>query len=32
VAFLAGPTLRIDHAWALVDGRRALFIGLTQAF
>jgi len=32
LAFLAGPTLRIDHAWGLVDGRRALFIGLSQAF
>ncbi len=32
LAFLAGPTLRIDHAWGLVDGRRALYIGLSQAF
>jgi hypothetical protein len=32
LAFLAGPTLRVDHAWGLVDGRRALFVGLSQAF
>jgi hypothetical protein len=32
LAFLAGPTLRIDHAWGLLDGRRALFVGLSQAF
>ena len=32
LAFLAGPTLRIDYAWGLVDGRRALFVGLGQAF
>ena len=32
LAFLAGPTLRFDHAWGLVDGHRALFIGLSQAF
>jgi hypothetical protein len=32
LAFLAGPTLRIDHAWGLVDGHRALYIGLSQAF
>ncbi len=32
LAFLAGPTVRIDHAWGLVDGHRALFIGLSQAF
>jgi hypothetical protein len=32
LAFLAGPTLRIDHAWGLVDGRRTLFVGLSQAF
>jgi tetratricopeptide (TPR) repeat protein len=32
LAFLAGPTVRIDHAWGLVDGRRALYIGLSQAF
>ena len=31
-SFLAGPTLRIDHAWGLVDGRRTLFVGLSQAF
>jgi tetratricopeptide (TPR) repeat protein len=31
-AFLAGPTLRVDHAWGLVDGRRTLFVGLSQAF
>jgi len=29
---LAGPTLRIDHAWGLVDGQRTLFVGLSQAF
>ena len=32
IALLAGPTLRVDHAWGLLDGRRALFIGLGQAF
>jgi hypothetical protein len=32
LSFLAGPTLRIDHAWGLVDGRRTLFVGLSQAF
>ncbi len=32
LAFLAGPTVRIDHARGLVDGHRALFIGLSQAF
>jgi tetratricopeptide (TPR) repeat protein len=32
LSFLAGPTLRIDHAWGLADGRRALFVGLSQAF
>jgi tetratricopeptide (TPR) repeat protein len=32
LAFLAGPTVRIDHAWGLVDGHRVLFIGLSQAF
>jgi hypothetical protein len=31
-SFLAGPTVRIDHAWGLVDGRRTLFVGLSQAF
>jgi tetratricopeptide (TPR) repeat protein len=31
-SILAGPTIRIDHAWGLTDGRRALFIGLSQAF
>jgi hypothetical protein len=32
LAFLAGPTVRIDYAWGLVDGHRALFVGLSQAF
>jgi tetratricopeptide (TPR) repeat protein len=32
LSFLAGPTLRMDHAWGLVDGRRTLFVGLSQAF
>jgi hypothetical protein len=32
LAFLAGPTLRIDHAWGLADGRKALYVGLSQAF
>jgi len=31
-SLLAGPTIRVDHAWGLVDGRRTLFIGLSQAF
>jgi hypothetical protein len=31
-SLLAGPTIRIDHAWGLVDGRRTLFVGLSQAF
>jgi hypothetical protein len=31
-SLLAGPTIRIDQAWGLVDGRRTLFIGLSQAF
>ncbi len=31
-SLLAGPTVRIDHAWGLVDGRRTLFVGLSQAF
>jgi len=29
---LAGPTLRVDHAWGLSDGRRTLCVGLGQAF
>jgi hypothetical protein len=32
IAFLAGPTLRVDQAWGLLDARRTLFIGLGQAF
>jgi tetratricopeptide (TPR) repeat protein len=32
IALLAGPTIRVDHGWGLLDGRRALFIGLGQAF
>jgi hypothetical protein len=32
IALLAGPTLRVDQAWGLLDGRRALFIGLGQTF
>jgi len=31
-SLLAGPTIRADHAWGLADGRRTLFIGLSQAF
>jgi len=31
-SLLAGPTVRVDHAWGLVDGRRSFFIGLSQAF
>jgi hypothetical protein len=31
-SLLAGPTIRIDHAWGRVDGRRTLFVGLSQAF
>jgi tetratricopeptide (TPR) repeat protein len=31
-SILAGPTLRIDQAWGLVDGSRALYVGLSQAF
>ena len=31
-SLLAGPTVRIDQAWGLVDGRRTLFVGLSQAF
>jgi hypothetical protein len=31
-SLLAGPTVRVDHAWGLVDGRRTLFMGLSQAF
>jgi len=32
VALLAGPTIRVDYAWGLLDGRKALFVGLGQAF
>jgi outer membrane translocation and assembly module TamA len=32
LAFLAGPTVRVDYASGLVDGRRAFFVGLSQAF
>jgi Papain-like cysteine protease AvrRpt2/Surface antigen variable number repeat len=32
LALLAGPTLRLDRAWGLRDGRRTLFLGLSQAF
>ena len=32
IAFLAGPTIRVDYAWGLLDGRQALFVGLGQAF
>jgi hypothetical protein len=32
IALIAGPTLRVDHAWGLLDGRRTLFVGLGQAF
>ena len=32
VVLLAGPTLRVDHAWGLSDGRRAIYVGLGQAF
>jgi hypothetical protein len=31
-SFLTGPTLRVDQAWGLSDGRRALYVGLSQAF
>ena len=31
-SLLAGPTVRVDHAWGLLDGRRTLFVGLSQAF
>jgi tetratricopeptide (TPR) repeat protein len=31
-SLLAGPTLRVDQAWGLSDGQRALFVGLSQAF
>ena len=31
-SILAGPTVRVDHAWGLLDGRRTLFVGLSQAF
>jgi hypothetical protein len=30
LSILAGPTVRIDHAWGLVDGRRTLFVGLAR--
>ena len=32
IALLAGPTIRVDYAWGLLDGRQALFVGLGQAF
>lgn len=32
LSLLAGPTLRLDHAWGLRDGNRTLFVGLGQAF
>ncbi len=32
VSLIAGATVRIDHAWGLRDGRRALFVGLNQTF
>jgi tetratricopeptide (TPR) repeat protein len=32
LSLLAGPTLRVDHAWGLRDGNRTLFVGLGQAF
>jgi hypothetical protein len=32
LSLLTGPTVRVDHAWGLRDGRRTLFIGLNQAF
>ena len=32
IAFLAGPTIRVDYAWGLLDGHEALFVGLGQAF
>lgn len=32
IAILTGPVIRVDHAWGLSDGRRALFVGLSQAF
>jgi tetratricopeptide (TPR) repeat protein len=32
IAFLGGPTVRVDCAWGLLDRRRAVFVGLGQAF
>jgi hypothetical protein len=32
IAFLAGPTIRVDYGWGLLDARQALFVGLGQAF
>jgi hypothetical protein len=32
ISLLGGPTIRLDGAWSLTDGRRALFVGLSQAF
>ncbi len=32
LALLGGATLRVDQAWGLSDGRRALFVGLGEAF
>jgi hypothetical protein len=32
LSLLARLTLRVDHAWGLLDDRRALFVGLSQAF
>jgi outer membrane translocation and assembly module TamA len=32
IALLAGPTIRVDYAWGLLDGRQAQFVGLGQAF
>ncbi len=32
VSILAGPVIRVDQAWGLSDDRRALFVGLSQAF
>jgi outer membrane protein assembly factor BamA len=32
VAVLGGPTIRVDHGWGLLDGRRSLFIGLGHSF
>jgi hypothetical protein len=32
IAILAGPVIRVDQAWGLVDRSAALYVGLSQAF